>query len=206
MYQPKKYQKKDEAFTYKFIKNHPFASFILKGENLTATHIPVLTIGNVGNFKLFSHMANHNAMKEYLKDGAEGLFIFQGAHGYISSSWYKEKDISTWNYSAVHVNAKIKLQSRKELEDSLSELVKTFEESQEKPLYYKDIPQKMLQENLNMITGFYAEPFKIEAVAKLHQGYEKDEVESVIKNLGKKDSENKELIEDIQRENFLFRK
>ncbi|MGB8705277.1 MAG: FMN-binding negative transcriptional regulator [Gillisia sp.] len=134
MYQPKKYRKKDRNFFFDFINAHPFASCVIKGKHLLATHIPVLTEGNSEQFRLFSHLANHNEMKKYIKDGAEVLLIFQGAHGYISSSWYREKDISTWDYSAVHVNAKIKLQSAEELEISLAELVKKFEENQESPL------------------------------------------------------------------------
>lgn len=68
-------------------------------------------------------MANHNEQQQYLKEGADALIIFQGPHAYVSASWYREKDISTWDYSAVHVNAKIRIQSREELELSLKELV-----------------------------------------------------------------------------------
>jgi transcriptional regulator len=183
MYQPKKYKKKDPQYIYDFIKAHPFATFILNGSRILATHIPVLIEGNASEFILYSHIANHNEQLSYLKDGAEDLLIFQGANGYVSSSWYKEKDISTWDYSAVHINVKLKIQSAKELETSLENLVEKFEKDQQQPLYYKDIPQKMLEDHLPLITGFWCKPFKTEAVAKLHQGYGKEDVSEVVRHL-----------------------
>ncbi len=201
MYQPKKYKKQDPKYLFEFIKQHPFASFILQGERLLATHIPVLIEGNSQKFRLYSHIANHNEQLQYLKNETEALLIFQGAHAYVSSSWYQEKDISTWDYSAVHVNIKLKLQTREELETSLENLVHRFEKNQTQPLYYKDIPKKMLEEHLPLITGFWAEPFKIEGVAKLHQSYMKQDVASVIDHLEKGTPLEKELSKEIRKEN-----
>ena len=136
MYQPKKYIKSDQGYRFNFIRSHPFATVVLYGNRLLATHIPVLTEGDAQNFRLFSHIANHNEMLPYLKDDAEMLLIFQGAHGYVSSSWYQEKDISTWDYSAVHVNARVKIQSKEELKESLKKLVAHFEQNQEDPVFF----------------------------------------------------------------------
>lgn len=204
MYQPKKYLKKDPDFIFDFIQQHPFATFVLIGDRLLATHIPVLLEGNRDNFTLYSHIANHNEQFPFLKDGAEALLIFQGAHGYISSSWYKEKNISTWDYSAVHVNVKVKLQTREELSDSLRNLVFKFEKDQENPLFFDEIPKDMVNEHLPLITGFWAEPIKTEAVAKLHQGYEKEDVRTVIQKLEKsQDPMSCPLSKNIKKENDL---
>lgn len=204
MYRPSKYRKDNKEFIFSFIQNHPFATFILNAKNLLATHIPVLIEGNSNKWELYAHIANHNEQFEYLKDGAEALVIFHGANAYVSSSWYKEKDISTWDYSAVHVNARIKLQSREELENSLKKLVGRFESKQEKPLYYHDLPDDLLQDHLPKITGFWLEPFKVEGVAKLHQGREEQDIKRTINKL--KDSENRndnEVSEAIKKENQI---
>ncbi len=201
MYHPKKYKKQDPEYLFEFIKQHPFASFIIKGKRLLATHIPVLIEGNSQKFRLYSHIANHNEQLQYLKNEAEALMIFQGAHGYVSSSWYKEIDISTWDYSAVHVNAKIQIQTSEELENSLEKLVQKFEEPQKNPIFYKDLPKKMLEEHLPLITGFWCEPFKIEGVAKLHQSYKKQDVASVIEHLKNGTPLENELSKDIRKEN-----
>ena len=204
MYRPSKYRKDNKEFIFSFIQNHPFATFILKGEHLLATHIPVLIEGDSTKWQLYAHIARHNEQLEYLKDGAEGLVIFHGANAYISSSWYKEKDISTWDYSAVHVNARIKLQSRGELENSLINLVGRFESDQENPLYYKDLPDEMLKEHLPLITGFWLEPFKVEGVAKLHQGHDKEDIERTVNKLKDSvDTNDKEVSEAIKRENEI---
>ncbi len=201
MYQPKKYKKQDPEYLFDFIKENPFASFVLKGERLMATHIPVLVEGNFQNYRLYAHIANHNEQLDFLKDGIEALMIFQGAHGYVSSSWYQDKDISTWDYSAVHVNVKLKLQTNEELQSSLMNLVHRFEKNQAKPLYYNDIPKQMLEDHLPLITGFWADPIKIEGVAKLHQSYKKKDVESVINHLNEGDALSKELSKNIREEN-----
>ncbi len=183
MYQPRKYKKKDPDYIFDFIQEHPFATFVLYGERLLATHIPVLLKGSAEKFTLYSHIANHNEQFDHLQDGVEALIIFQGAHDYVSSSWYKDKDISTWDYSAVHVNVQLRLQSQDELADSLRNLVHRFEKGQKDPLYFDDLPRELIDDHLPRITGFWCEPFKIEAIAKLHQGMDEDDVRSVIKHL-----------------------
>lgn len=183
MFQSKKYRKEDPSYIFEFITRHPFATFVLKGEELLATHIPILVEGTPEKFRLYGHIAHSNEQIQHLNDGTEALIIFHGAHGYVSSSWYKEKDISTWDYSAVHINVSIKLQTQKELETALENLVHHFERPQEKPLLYKDIPKKMIDEHLPLITGFWCEPKKVQAIAKLHQGFQKEDIHSVITNL-----------------------
>ena len=201
MFQPNKYQKQDPEYIYKFIKQHPFATFVLKGKDLLATHIPVLIKGTPEKFTLYGHIANSNEQIVHQKDNVEALLIFHGAHANVSSSWYREKDISTWDYSAVHVNVKLKLQTSEELERSLDELVQNFEKSQKAPLYYKDIPKEMIEEHLPLITGFWCEPYRIQAIAKLHQGYKKEDIHSVINNLeATGNSLDTELSQNIKKE------
>lgn len=202
MYQKGRYVKNDPEQIFDFISNHPFATFVLDGDRLLATHIPVLAEGNSKKFRLFGHISKeYNEQIKFLKDGVEALLIFHGPQGYVSSSWYKKKYISTWDYCAVHVNVTLNLQSPKELEESLKKLVNHFESGQEHPLYYDDIPENLIDAYLPGITGFWAEPFKIEAVAKLHQGYRDEDVESTIKHLEKKDDPvARQLAEDIRKE------
>ncbi len=174
-------------------------------QHLVATHIPVLVEGNAENFRLYAHIANHNVQLNTLTNSAEVLFIFQGAHGYVSSSWYTEKDISTWDYSAVHINAKIKLQTTQELEQSLQKLVNLFENKQQFPLFYKDIPQQMLHEHLHLITGFWAKPFKIQGIAKLHQGYSEENIQSSVTHLENGTLTEQQLAKDIKIENERYK-
>ena len=204
MYLPKKYQKTDNSYIFEFINQHPFATIVSQGNRLLATHHPFLTEGTPDNFRLFSHLANHNEQQQLLKDQSEALLIFQGAHSYISSSWYREKNISTWDYSAVHINVRIRLQTAKELEASLEQLVHHFEKDQKAPLMYRDIPKPMLLEHLPQITGFWCEVTNLQAIAKLHQGYPKEDVVSVLEHLAAKENPEAQLLKnDIQKEHGL---
>lgn len=204
MYKTKKYQKEDKDYIFDFINHHPFATFIINGNSLLATHIPVLTKGNSEDFLLYGHIADTNEQYDFLKDEVEGLLIFKGPDAYVSSSWYSEKNISTWDYAAVHVNVKIKIQSDEELEESLKDLVFHFEKDQENPEFYEEIPKQMLKDHLPHIMGFWCRPVKIEAIAKLHQGYKKGDVQNVIHELERSgDPEAKNLSENIRREHGL---
>ena len=201
MFQPKKYRKEDRRYIFNFIKQHPFATFVINGEELLATHIPVLVKGTPENFTLYGHIAEANEQYEFLKDGLEALLIFNGANAYVSSSWYKDINISTWDYSAVHVNVKLRIQTKEELEMSLQELIRHFERDQENPVYYEDLPKEMLEEHLPLITGFWCDPVKIQAIAKLHQGFDKQDVNSVVSHLEKrKDPLSVKLSKNIKKE------
>jgi transcriptional regulator len=199
MFQASKYQKKDPRYIFDFIQAHPFATFVLKGKNLLATHIPVLLKGDAEKFTLYGHIARANEQYVYLEDGLEALLIFHGAQAYVSSSWYKDKDISTWDYSAVHINVKLKIQTQEELVQSLKNLVRRFEKEEKNPVFYEDLPQEMIQDHLPLITGFWCEPVKIQAIAKLHQGFDKDDIHSVTSHLeNRQDSLSLELSKNIK--------
>ena len=169
MYQPKKYKKDNTEFAKKLIKENPFAQFILQGSELLATHIPVMLEEQKKGFRLVTHIANNNPQSNYLQDGKEALLIFSGADAYVSSSWYEEKNISTWDFSAVHVNCTLKIQTREELVASLKDLVYHFEKEQVKQLFYKDLPDDMIEEHLPGITGFYCYPQSVKGIGKWHQ-------------------------------------
>jgi len=201
MYQPDAYRKQDKDFIYSFIQKNPFATMVIKGEQLLATHVPLIIKGNPKQFQLYGHIANHNEMIPFLRDGAEVLLIFQGPHAYISSSWYPKKDISTWDYSAVHVNAKIKLQTQEELYDSLSDLVENFEKEQEYPLYMKNYPIDKVKHHIEHITGFSAKPVLVKGIAKHHQKSSEQEVKAVISRLQK--NGNVLLAKEIEEEHKL---
>lgn len=186
MYQPDKYKNNDPVFIHKFIQQHPFATIVVQGESLLATHVPVLVDENSDDLRLYAHIANHNPMFDVLKSNMEMLLIFNGPDAYISSSWYEEPDIPTWDYSAVHVNAKVEIQTAEELRESLHCLINHFEEKQQDPMTVAKIPLKMWQENFSEITGFWLDPIKSLGIEKLHQGFKKKDIENIASHLEQK--------------------
>ena len=183
MYQPGKYKNDSRDFIFKFIQNHPFATCIVQGRYLLATHIPVLVKGSHENFRLFGHIANHNPMRRVLKDNLEMLLIFKGPDAYISSSWYTSPEVPTWDYVAAHINATVNLQTSEELENSLRELIAHFEKDSNHPLRPTEIPETIWKENFEGITGFWLDPFILKGIEKLHQGFEKNDIENIAKEL-----------------------
>ncbi len=183
MYQPKKYTNNSPDFIYNFIQKHPFATVVLKGNSLLATHIPVMVEGDATNYRLYAHIANHNPMRDFLRNGEEMLLIFQGPDAYVSSSWYSFPEVPTWDYEAVHINAKITLQTDTELQTSLEQLMAHFEKNLEKPVSYETLPKKLWDENFSGIIGFWLEPFKAVGIEKLHQGFGMRDIQNISEQL-----------------------
>lgn len=81
-----------------------------------ATHIPLeLEVGADGNDILVGHIAKANPQWKGFTEDKEVLCIFNGPHAYISSSWYKEEEVPTWNYIAVHVYGELKILNEDEV-------------------------------------------------------------------------------------------
>lgn len=183
MYQPYKYKNNNPSFINSFVTKHPFATLILQGNNLLATHIPILLEEFSESNRLFGHIANHNPIREFLVDDQEALLIFKGPDAYISSSWYSMPEVPTWDYSAVHINAKVQLQTPTELQTSLEKLIYFFEKDLENPLNSQAIPKHVWDENFTGITGFWLKPFKMAGIEKLHQGFEKEDIKNIVSKL-----------------------
>lgn len=188
MYQPQKYKNNTSPFIYAFIQKYPFATIVVQGEKLLATHVPVLVENDENGFRLFAHIANHNSMLPFIQDRKEMLLIFKGPDAYVSSSWYTDPDIPTWDYSAVHINARIKVQSDMELRNSLEKLIFHFEKNSKKPLCPTDIPKDIWDENFREITGFWLEPLECLGIEKLHQGFDPTDINLVTENLKSRES------------------
>lgn len=185
MYQPPKYKNDSPEFIFGFIQKHPFATLVLKGDHFLATHVPVLIDGPMENYRLYAHIANHNPMREFLIDKSEMLVVFKGPDAYISSSWYSIPEIPTWDYTAVHINATITVQTDSQLQTSLENLIKYFERDVANPLQPQSIPKQLWNENFKEITGFWLDPIQAVGIEKLHQGFEKKDIKNIAEKLNK---------------------
>ena len=179
MYTPEAFKITDENIIEEFIAKNPFA--ILTSENngkIEVTHLP---INRFKDGKLYGHVAKAN-IHSNIKDSKEVCFIFSGEHTYISPAYYESVDnvVPTWNYSAVHIYAKIKYIDEKE------QVWKLLEESTE--LYEgKDgwsLPQTEGLKNLTEFIRFIQiEVISIEAKFKFSQNRSQKDIQSVIQSL-----------------------
>lgn len=101
MYIPKHFEVTDKEEIFSFIEANAFGQLISQVDGRPfCTHMPFLLSGD--RTKLIGHLAAQNP--QHLELGSQEVLVtLQGAHGYISPSWYSTSGVPTWNYQAVHI-------------------------------------------------------------------------------------------------------
>lgn len=188
MYIPQHYKNENLKEVKEFIINNSFGILInyLNGKPW-ATHIPLeLDKDRKGNDILLGHIAKANPQWKYFAEDTEVLCIFNGPHTYVSSSWYAEEEVPTWNYVAVHIYGKLKIQDEKALMASLNKLVDKYERKSKNPISLKKLSKNTLRQVKGVI-GFEIEIKEIQAAYKLSQGREQDHPK-IMEELEKRDT------------------
>ena len=175
MYIPPKYRHEDPDAIRAFVRENAFGILVSSGaRGPMATHIPMELIRTSdGEWVLEGHLARANPQWKGLADGSEVLCIFNGPHAYVSSSWYREEEVPTWNYMAVHLSGTWKLQSEAQLHASLKRLVDRYEADSEHPVSMEGFSAPVLRQ-IRGIVGFEICITAMEAAYKLSQGREED--------------------------------
>lgn len=175
MYIPEKYRMEDRGRIRAFLEQHAFGILVSEGpDGPLATHLPLeLVAGHSGPWALEGHLAKANSQWQHLRDGQPVLCIFNGPHAYVSSSWYGEEEVPTWNYQAVHLRGIYRRQSEAELMASLHRLVDKYERDSEQPVSLHQLSPATLRQ-VKGIVGFCIEAVQVEAAYKLSQGRETD--------------------------------
>ncbi|WFU43351.1 MFS transporter [Bradyrhizobium sp. CB82] len=80
------------------------------GERFQASHIPFMVErGPDGGWQLRGHMDCNNPQLAML-DAASVYIVFQGPNSYISPNVYVTRQLPTWNYVAVHVEGRCRVE------------------------------------------------------------------------------------------------
>ena len=175
MYIPHYYQNENIEEVKAFIQANSFGILIDQVEGKPwGTHIPLeLETDNNGEAILVSHLAKANPQAKALVEGKEVLCIFNGPHHYISSSWYKEEEVPTWNYIAVHVYGNLKVLSEEETMASMHRLVEKYEQMAKKPIDLSKFSSKTLRQVKGTV-GFKVKITDIQAAYKMSQTRSED--------------------------------
>ncbi|MDG1573409.1 FMN-binding negative transcriptional regulator [Robiginitalea sp. M366] len=175
MYIPPKYRNEDPEAIRRFIREHAFGILVSGGaETPMATHLPLeLEEAGNGQLVLCGHFARANPQWQHIADGQQVLCIFNGPHAYVSSSWYQQEEVPTWNYMAVHLTGTYRQQTEAELWASLHRLVDRYEADSEAPVRLQDLSEATLRQ-VRGIVGFTITATRLEAAFKLSQGREQD--------------------------------
>lgn len=127
----------DEQVARRLIAEHPWATLISHHDgDLVASHYPVLLDDDADELTLLTHVGRPDDRLHGLGDG-EVLVVFQGAHGYVSPSWYVPGTsvAPTWNFSAVHCWGTPRVLDAQENLTVLARLTAHFEQHVDNPMW-----------------------------------------------------------------------
>ena len=200
MYIPHYYNNENLDEVKDFIKQNSFGILInqLDGKPW-ATHIPLeLDMDKDGKDILVSHIARANPQWKVFEEQPDVLCIFNGPHSYISSSWYQEEEVPTWDYIAVHVYGKVQLLSEEEVMNSMRKLVNKYEADSKNPISLDDLSPKTLRQ-VKGVVGFKIEIAAIQAAYKLSQTRPEDH-SAIIEELKQKDAASQAIATHITKQ------
>jgi len=186
MYIPSQYRNENQQEIRNFLKENSFGILISQLEGkLHATHIPIeLNEENDGITELSGHLSKANPQWKNFKKNEEVLAIFSGPHSYVSSSWYQQEEVPTWNYLAVHVYGSIQIMENDELHDSLKKMVDKYEQNSENPVSVDRMSEKTMRQ-INGIIGFKIAVREVQAVSKLSQNRNNQDYQNIVHQLEK---------------------
>jgi transcriptional regulator len=193
MYQPTHGHFREERIEvqHALIRAHPFGAMVTLGaDGLVANHVPFIIDPDASPLgTLRAHMARANGQWKELDGAQEALIIFQGAHGYITPSWYPAKAetgkvVPTWNYAVVHVYGKPRaIEDRDWLLKHVTELSDVNEASQPRPWAVSDAPEEFVGALAKAIVGIEIEITRIEGKWKMSQNQPEPAREGVVRGL-----------------------
>lgn len=155
---------------------------------MLATHIPLeLNIEKEGIAELTGHLSKENPQWKNFNENEEVLAIFTGPHSYVSSSWYQDEEVPTWNYIAVHVYGSIQIMEKDELRAALKKMVDKYEQNSENPVSVDRMSKKTMRQ-INGIVGFKITVREVQAVSKLSQNRNGQDYRNIVHQLEKSGS------------------
>lgn len=183
MYIPHHYKNENLDEIKEFLKVNSFGILVTQHDAAPwATHIPLeLDKDLEGRDCLVGHISKANPQWQSFKEDSQVLCIFNGPHSYVSSSWYREEEVPTWDYIAVHVYGQLKVQDEQEVYNSLEKLMSKYESASSSPVLLSALSAKTMRQ-LKGIVGFTITINDIQAAYKLSQGRPSDH-EQIIKEL-----------------------
>ena len=194
MYIPHSYKNENLDEIREFITKNSFGILVnqLDGKPW-ATHLPLeLATNSDGKEILEGHIAKANPQWKAFEDNSKVLCIFNGPHAYVSSSWYQEEEVPTWNYIAVHIYGTLKILSELDTMAALHRLVDKYEMNSTNPLSLNDLSPKTLRQ-VKGVVGFQIEIDEIQAAYKLSQGRAHDHARIIQELSNQDDAGSKEI-------------
>ena len=194
---PRAFAINDPDAITRIMLDNPLATVIASLDSgLEVHHLPfVVEQMAAGQWRLRAHIPRVNALASISAEGVEAKLVFQGAHGYVSPSWYATKAehgrvVPTWNYAAVHVHGVLKLKEDPEwVRGQLEDL--TFQQEKQRPESWglNDAPAEYLERQISALVGLEMCSSTVEAKLKASQNQPRENQLSVLAALEREQPE-----------------
>jgi transcriptional regulator len=184
-----------------FVQKNSFGTIVTTEQGKPiATHLPLRLIKEGDNYYITGHMAYGNPQWRTFKTCEDVLVMFQGPHAYISSSWYEEENVPTWNYQAIHMYGKASILEKNELIEDLTAMLEKYEQKRENSVLWDKLSPELLENQIKGITGFKIKVEEIQAAYKLSQNRNETDYTNIIDNLLKEGNSNsKQIAEQMEK-------
>lgn len=198
MYIPKPFIQEDETKTLSLVDSYAFGLLVTTGADglPLASHIPFLSREAGGSLILEGHVARPNEQSAQIREGAAALAIFQGAHSYVSPTWYQLPGVPTWNYEAVHAYGRLREVTGDDAHSFVRRLASRFEGGGP-DAWLPEYPGKML----NGITCFVMTDVTVQSKSKMSQNRPEADRRGVIDALSRLDDPGSRAVHRIMLDN-----
>ena len=201
MYTPKYYKVTDFEEIRDFVQMNSFGTLVtIKKGKPIATHLPLQLVKEEDAYFVTGHMAYGNPQWRTFETTEDVLVMFQGPHAYISSSWYEQGNVPTWNYQAVHVYGPANILDEEELKKDLTKLLGKYEKHRENPVLWDKLSPSLLEKEIKGIVGFKIKVGEIQAAYKLSQNRNENDYANIIEQLHNEENpDSKQLAEVMEK-------
>ncbi|RAS78726.1 FMN-binding negative transcriptional regulator [Priestia endophytica] len=203
MYIPRYFKVTNVDEIWEFVQENSFGTMVTtKQGKPIATHLPLQLVKEGDTYYITGHVAYGNPQWRTFETCEDVLVMFQGPHAYISSSWYKQENVPTWNYQAVHVYGTASILNEEELKQDLTKLLQKYEKHRKNPILWDKLSPEVLEKQLKGIVGFKIKVQEIQAANKLSQNRNEDDYQNIVNKLYEEKDLNSQQMAQLMERKF----
>ncbi|WP_449466974.1 FMN-binding negative transcriptional regulator [Stenotrophomonas humi] len=186
MFSPRAFGENDLRWLDRLLARDPFVTVLTTGDDglPELTRMPVLYRRQDRHVELLGHWARPNPQAR--RNGAAKVLV-DGPHGYVSASWYPDKEtaarVPTWNYAAAELRGQLQpFDDTEALAELVAALSDHFEASVGQDWRFE--PERDdHRRQLRGIVGFRFTAEQVQITLKLSQNHPEANQQSVISHL-----------------------
>ncbi|HKO66684.1 MAG TPA: FMN-binding negative transcriptional regulator [Burkholderiaceae bacterium] len=191
MYLPSHFAETRVDVMHDLIRAYPFGALVvLTPGGLEANHIPFEVSSEPAPFGILrGHLARANPVWKNFSAQVDALVVFQGAHAYISPSWYESKKehgkvVPTWNYAVVHASGPLRvIDDRAWVRRFVEQLTDRHEAHRSDPWKVTDAPTDFVDTMTNAIVGIEVPIMQLTGKWKVSQNRPQKDRTGVVQGL-----------------------